>query len=209
MTEQPLPFSADQFEAIFPDRNPFYTYEGLQQAAAHYPGFANEADNQVALRELAAFLANVSHETLGLKYVTEINTANYPHYCDPSQPYGCPAGTDMYYGRGPIQLSWNFNYKAAGDALGIDLLNDPMLVETDPAVAWATALWYWNTQPGTGRYTCHEAIAGDHGFRETIEAINGPLECRGGNPRQVRSRIDLFARYCDILGTTTGDHLEC
>ena len=82
-------------------------------------------------REAAAFLANVSHETGGLVYIKEINEANYPHYCDTSQPYGCPAGQAAYYGRGPIQLSWNFNYKAAGDALGIDLLANPCLVRAE------------------------------------------------------------------------------
>ncbi|MDF2848543.1 MAG: chitinase, partial [Oerskovia sp.] len=86
---------------------------------------------------------------------------------------------------------------------------NPFLVETDPTVAWKTALWYWNTQPGEGTMTCHEAIVGEHGFRETIRAINGPLECDGGNPRQVANRVALFRRYAELLGTTTGDDLTC
>ncbi|MFE2597800.1 chitinase [Streptomyces sp. NPDC059396] len=90
-----------------------------------YPKFAASGDHTTRKREAAAFLANVSHETVGLRNVVERNTSNYPHYCDSSQPYGCPAGQSAYYGRGPLQLSWNFNYKAAGDALGIDLLHDP------------------------------------------------------------------------------------
>ena len=32
---------------------------------------------------------------------------------------GAPAGQTAYHGRGPMQLSWNFNYKAAGDALNV------------------------------------------------------------------------------------------
>ncbi|WP_435300392.1 chitinase [Timonella sp. A28] len=201
--------SAEQFDRIFPERNPFYTYEGLVEATSKYPEFARSGGDEIARREAAAFLANVSHETLQLKHVTEINTSLYHHYCDPSQPYGCPAGQSAYYGRGPIQLSWNFNYKAAGDALGFDLLNHPELVEQDPMIAWATGLWYWNTQVGPGTYTCHDAIVGDQGFRETIRTINGPLECEGGNPRQVASRIRLFTEYAEILGTTTGDRLSC
>ena len=198
-----------QFEEMFPDRNPFYTYEGLVAATEAYPKFATTGGPEVAAREAAAFLANVSHESTGLLHVRELDTTVYSHYCDPSQPYGCPAGQDAYYGKGPIQLSWNFNYKAAGDALGIDLLNDPFLVETDATVAWKTALWYWNTQPGEGTMTCHEAIVGDHGFRETIRAINGPLECEGGNPRQVANRVALFRRFAELLGTTTGENLTC
>lgn len=30
-----------------------------------------------------------------------------------------------YYGRGFVQLTWDFNYKNAGDKLGIDLYNNP------------------------------------------------------------------------------------
>lgn len=198
-----------QFEEIFPDRNPFYTYAGLVAATEAYPEFTTTGGPLVAAREAAAFLANVSHESTGLLHVSEVDTTMYDHYCDPSQPYGCPAGVDAYYGKGPIQLSWNFNYKAAGDALGIDLLNFPHRVETDATVAWKTALWYWNTQPGEGSMTCHEAIVGGHGFAETIRAINGPLECEGGNPRQVASRVALFRRCAEILGTTPGDNLAC
>ena len=117
--------SEAQFNQMFPNRNSFYTYSGLTAALSAYPGFANTGSDTVKKQEAAAFLANVSHETGGLVYIVEQNTANYPHYCDTSQSYGCPAGQAAYYGRGPIQLSWNFNYKAAGDALGIDLLDNP------------------------------------------------------------------------------------
>ncbi|RAJ61130.1 carbohydrate binding protein, partial [Streptomyces sp. KhCrAH-43] len=106
--------SEAQFNQMFPGRSSFYTYSGLVAALDAYPGFANTGSDTVKKQEAAAFLANVSHETGGLVYVVEQNTANYPHYCDSSQPYGCPAGQAAYYGRGPIQLSWNFNYKAAG-----------------------------------------------------------------------------------------------
>ncbi len=128
-----FPVSEAQFNQFFPNRNSFYTYSGLTAALSAYPGFANSGSETIQKREAAAFLANVSHETGGLVHIVEQNTANYPHYCDTSQSYGCPAGNDQYYGRGPIQLSWNFNYKAAGDALGIDLLNNPSLVQNDSA----------------------------------------------------------------------------
>ncbi|MFJ6700263.1 glycoside hydrolase family 19 protein [Streptomyces sp. NPDC091272] len=198
-----------QFNQMFPSRNPFYTYRGLTDALASYPAFANTGSDTVKRQEAAAFLANVSHETGGLQYVVEQNQSNYPHYCDATQPYGCPAGQAAYYGRGPIQLSWNFNYKAAGDALGIDLLNNPRLVEQDPAVAWKTGLWYWNTQSGPGTMTPHNAIVNGAGFGETIRAINGTLECNGGNPAQVQSRIDRYKAFTQILGTTPGSNLSC
>ncbi|BCL30652.1 hypothetical protein GCM10017557_55110 [Streptomyces aurantiacus] len=201
--------SEGQFNEMFPARNSFYTYSGLTAALDAYPGFTTTGSDTVKKQEAAAFLANVSHETGGLQYVVEQNTANYPHYCDAAQPYGCPAGNDKYYGRGPVQLSWNFNYKAAGDALGIDLLNNPDLVQNDAAVSWKTGLWYWNTQNGPGTMTPHDAMVNGAGFGETIRSINGSLECNGGNPGQVQSRIDNYQRFTQLLGVEPGGNLSC
>ncbi|MEU8862737.1 glycoside hydrolase family 19 protein [Streptomyces umbrinus] len=201
--------SEAQFNQMFPGRNSFYTYSGLKAALSAYPGFANTGSDTVKKQEAAAFLANVSHETGGLVHIVEQNTANYPHYCDWGQPYGCPAGQAAYYGRGPIQLSWNFNYKAAGDALGIDLLNNPWLVQNDAAVAWKTGLWYWNTQNGPGTMTPHSAMVNQAGFGQTIRSINGSLECDGKNPAQVQSRVNNYQRFTQILGTTPGNNLYC
>ncbi|WP_445528111.1 glycoside hydrolase family 19 protein [Streptomyces cyslabdanicus] len=201
--------SEAQFNQMFPNRNGFYTYSGLVAALDAYPGFANTGSDETKKQEAAAFLANVSHETGGLVYVVEQNTANYPNYCDWSQPYGCPAGQSAYYGRGPIQLSWNFNYKASGDALGIDLLNNPWLVENDSAVAWKTGLWYWNTQSGPGSMTAHNAMVNGAGFGQTIRSINGSIECDGGNPAQVQSRVTTYQQFTQILGVSTGDNLYC
>jgi chitinase len=198
-----------QFNQMFPSRNSFYTYGGLTAAMSAYPGFANSGTDTVKRQEAAAFLANVSHETGGLVYIVEQNTANYPHYCDASQSYGCPAGQSAYYGRGPIQLSWNFNYKAAGDALGIDLLHNPNLVQTDSAISWKTGLWYWNTQSGPGTMTPHNAMVNSAGFGETIRSINGSIECNGGNPAQVQSRVDAYQRFVSILGAPAGSNLYC
>jgi predicted chitinase/chitodextrinase len=201
--------SEAMFEQMFPNRAPFYTYSGLTAALSSYPAFANTGSDTVRKREAAAFLANVNHETGGLVHIVEQNTDNYPHYCDDTQPYGCPAGQAAYYGRGPIQLSWNFNYKAAGDALGIDLLHNPYLVQNDSAVAWRTALWYWNTQSGPGTMTGHDAMVNGHGFGETIRSINGALECDGRNPAQVQSRVDAYTRFAAIVGTSPGENLYC
>ncbi len=198
-----------QFGQMFPSRNSFYSYSGLTSAMSAFPAFAKTGSDTVRKQEAAAFLANVNHETGGLVHIVEQNTANYPHYCDSSQPYGCPAGQAAYYGRGPIQLSWNFNYKAAGDALGLNLLQDPWRVERESAVAWKTGLWYWMTQNGPGTMTAHNAMVNGHGFGQTIRSINGSLECNGGNPAQVQSRINAYQRFTQILGVPTGGNLSC
>ncbi|MFJ5263171.1 glycoside hydrolase family 19 protein [Streptomyces sp. NPDC088387] len=201
--------SEAQFNQMFPGRNSFYSYSGLVSAMSAYPAFAKTGSDTVKKQEAAAFLANVSHETGGLVHVVEQNTANYPHYCDWGQSYGCPAGQAAYYGRGPIQLSWNFNYRAAGIALGIDLLNNPWLVQNDSAVAWKTGLWYWNTQNGPGSMTGHNAMVNQAGFGHTIRSINGSLECDGRNPAQVQSRVNNYNRFTQILGVSPGGNLYC
>lgn len=215
----PSPTSADDtsafivsravFEQAFPDRDPFYSYNGLIAALRTYPAFTTTGDDATRRREAAAFLANVDHETGGLKYVVEQNTANYGSYCDNTKPYGCPAGTDAYYGRGPVQLSWNYNYRTAGEAIGIDLLANPAAVERDPAVAWSTGLWFWNTQLGAATATAHDAMVGGRGFGATIRSFNGALECDGRNTEQVQNRVQAYQRFTTLLDVPPGDNLSC
>ncbi len=204
-----FPVTEAQFNTMFPDRIPFYTYAGLIDATKKDPAFTGTGNRTIRKREAAAFLANVAHESGSLVYVEEINKANWPLYCDRTQPYGCPAGQNSYHGRGPIQLSWNFNYHDAGEYLGIDLLNNPDLVKNDSSIAYQTAVWYWMTQDGPGTMTPHEAIVNRRGFGETIRSINGALECNGGNRDQVRSRVAYFKKFARILGVSTGFNLYC
>ncbi|HEX9294289.1 MAG TPA: glycoside hydrolase family 19 protein [Polyangiaceae bacterium] len=209
--------SEDQFRNWFPGRNTFYTYQGLTSINDKYPTFANSTDMTIRKREAAAFLANMALETGNLVYVVEQNTGNYCVYCDNTQPYGCPAGQCQYYGRGPIQLSWNFNYNAAGQALGYDLLNNPNLVASNANVAWQTAAWYWNTQQGPGGDggNCHNAMLNSNstgGFGETIKHINGTVECpslNGGNTGSRDSRITNYKFFCDQLGVSYGNNTSC
>jgi len=200
--------SESQFNAMFPGRNGFYTYQGLVAALGKYPSFATTGGDTVAKQEAAAFLANVGHETGGLVYIDEINQANWPTYCDWSQPYGCPAGQSAYHGRGPIQLSWNFNYYAAGNALGVDLLNNPNLVSTNAAISWETGIWYWMTGTGNAGTTSHNAMVNGQGFGTTIRAINS-IECNGGNTAEMQDRVNLYTRFAGILGVPTGANLTC
>jgi hypothetical protein len=198
--------SQAQFDQMFPNRNSFYTYSGLLTALNSYPSFATTGGTTVEKQEAAAFLANVDHETGGLVYIREIDQSG--DYCDTSQSYGCPAGTYQYYGRGPLQISWNFNYKAAGDALGIDLLDNPDQVATNAAISWQTALWYWFTGTGNGSVTSHQAMVGGSGFGATIRAIND-IECNGGNTAEMQDRVNDYESFTSILGVPAGNNLTC
>jgi len=199
--------SEAQFNSLFPNRNGFYTYGGLVSAMSAFPAFATTGSDTVKKQEAAAFLANVAHETGNLVYITEIDKSG--NYCDTSQWYGCPAGTYSYYGRGPLQLSWNFNYKAAGDYLGTDLLDNPWLVEQDSAVAWKTGLWYWFTGTGAGNVTSHNAMVNGNGFGATIRAINGGLECDGKGTGGMQDRVNNYNHIVGVLGVPAGNNLYC
>ena len=200
--------SEQQFNQIFPGRNHFYTYAGLVAATSAYPAFAKTGGNTVERQEAAAFLANIHHETGGLYHIVEANKANYNHYFDYNSKYKVVSGK-QYYGRGPLQISWNYNYGAAGEALGLPLLSNPDLVAQDPSVAMKTALWFWNTQTGAGKMTCHNAMIQSKGFGETIRTINGALECNRGGGGAVPNRVEQYKKICAILGVAPGDHLSC
>lgn len=198
--------SHQTYEAMFPNRNKFYSYESLATAVQKYPQFANEGALEQRKREVAAFLAHISHETGGLKYVEEQNPPSL--YCDATnRTYPCAAGKN-YHGRGPLQLSWNYNYGACGKALGKDLLNHPELVATDSAISFMTALWFWMT-PQPPKSSCHNAIS-TSGFGMTINIINGGIECGKGQPTpQAQHRIQLYKQFTSTLGVTPGENLSC
>jgi putative chitinase len=50
-----------------------------------------------------------------------------------------------YRGRGYLMLTGRELYQQAGDALGLDLVNNPDLV-LDPKIAARTAIWYWQSK---------------------------------------------------------------
>jgi hypothetical protein len=54
-------------------------------------------------------------------------------------------GGPEFHGRGFIQITHRSNYRAAGDALGIDLVVNPDLA-LDPQIAADILAWYWATK---------------------------------------------------------------
>lgn len=234
--------SRELFETMFlhrgsaPCRGAFYTYEAFLAAAATFPAFASEGDNATRRREVAALLANLGHETTGgwatapdgpyawgLCWITEgatVEPSALPDYCSPSAEWPCAPG-QKYFGRGPMQLSWNYNYGQCGVALGLPLLTSPNLVASDPTVAFRTALWFWMT-PQSPKPSCHDVMVGRFtpsaadvaagrmaGFGLTIDIINGGLECGHGPDARVADRIGYFERFTSILGTDTGANVDC
>lgn len=95
----------------------FYTYDSFVEATRHFPNFGNAGSLSTRKREIAAFLAQISHETTGgwatapdgpyawgLCFKEEVSPQS--DYCDSSnKEWPCYPGKS-YKGRGPIQLSW-------------------------------------------------------------------------------------------------------
>jgi len=94
--------------------------------------------------ELAAFMAQVAHESDSFRTAKEY--ASGKAYEGRKDLGNVQAGDGKKYkGRGYIQLTGRDNYKKAGDALGLDLVNNPSLAEK-PENAAAISVWFWKTK---------------------------------------------------------------
>jgi hypothetical protein len=196
----PAIVSQAQFNQMFPHANSFYTYLGLVAACSSYPTFCTSGNATQIAQEACAALANFAHETGGLVYINEIQQSAY---CSgTSTPCGVCASGQEYYGRGPIQISWNYNYCACGEAIGQNLWANPNLVSTNSQISWQTGLWYWMTQNGGSSMTPHAAILSGS-FGATIRAINS-IECNGGDPSEVQDRLNYYLEFLQILNVSAG-----
>lgn len=230
----PTYLDASAWEKLFPHRDPLYTFQAFQAACKRFPGFLSEKDDAGRRRELAAFLANIAQETSGgwaqapggyfawgLHFVSE----NRGVYVDTSKHAYPPAPGKAYYGRGPAQLSWNYNYGQFSEAWFGDkqiLLRDPDRVARDPVLAFASALWFWMT-PQSPKPSCHQVMSGEWtpspadltagrhpGFGATVNIINGGVECGSGTDKaQTKNRYGYYEYFCHFLQASAGDHIGC
>lgn len=189
-----------------------------------YGTFCREKDAAANKKELAAFFANVAHETRhgetgkyndGLMFLHELNTG-LP-YTGANVQYPAVAGK-KYYGRGPLQLSYNSNYGYASDCIFGDkkvLLNNPDLLTSDPVIAFKAAIYFWMS-PQDSKPSAHAVMVGNWqpkpadkakgrtpGFGMTINIINGALECnQGDNNQGMIDRIGFYQHFLTLLGVT-------
>ena len=119
----------------------------------------------------SAFIAQVAHESGGFRYVRELASGEEYDIGEKAKALGNTPEDDgdgeRYKGRGLIQISGVYNYRACGDALGADFLSRPDLLE-EPIYACRSAGWFWKKRG------CNElADAGD--FYRISKRINGGL----------------------------------
>lgn len=95
-----------------------------------------------------AFLAQIGHESGGLKWVRELASGEaYEGREDLGNIY--PGDGPRYKGRGLIQLTGRANYRRAGEQLGFPYEDNPEMVE-EPWHAVEVALWYWRNGSARG-----------------------------------------------------------
>ncbi|KAL3716212.1 endochitinase EP3-like [Eucalyptus grandis] len=181
----------------------FYSRQAFLDALGKFPRFGRVGSVDDSKREIAAFFAHATHETGRFCFIEEIDGRTDPKktYCDPNVPqYPCKPGR-KYFGRGPLQLSWNYNYGPAGESLGFDGLNSPETVANNPVIAFKAALWFWSTN------NIQSKLSGQ-GFGATIRTINS-IECNGRNPGAAQARVTYYTNYCKQFGVAPGGNLNC
>jgi predicted chitinase len=127
-------------------------------------------------KELAAFLSQCAHETMDFKHMKEIGgSLDFKKYDPKHAPKKAkalgntkPGDGAKYKGRGYIQLTGKYNYKKAGEALGLPLAEKPELVER-PEVAAKVAVWFWQQR------VSNKAISYDN-VKDVTKGINPGLK---------------------------------
>ena len=143
-----------------------------------------EFDISLSQERECAFLAQIAHESGELRYVREIASGEqYEGRADLGNTE--PGDGTKFRGRGLIQITGRSNYDACGDALGLDLLRQPELLE-EPVNACRSACWFWKKR-GLNE------LADSGGFELITRRINGGLN-------GYADRIAYFRRAQQTLG---------
>jgi len=211
-----------------------------------YSTFCNTGNDYNDKRELSAFLANITKETTGgwndpdpskgansqpngshgswgLHFLRQLGSNGAESL--PSDCYTAgsridyqPAAGKCYYGRGPIQLSYFYNYGNFSEFLYDDesLVANPELLEQDGELAFLSGIWFWMT-PQCPKPSCHQVMQeiydesatsyssdkmSKKGFLHTVNIINGAVECRSSGVTQPVLRSKLYKYYMSLIGFT-------
>lgn len=100
-------------------------------------------------KRIAAFIAQLAHESGSLRYSTELASGEAYDTGKLAQNLGNTPEKDgdgqKFKGRGLIQITGKANYTAVGKALGVDFINYPGLL-CRPDYAALSAGWYWDSR---------------------------------------------------------------
>jgi basic endochitinase B len=235
-----------KWNELFPNRHgfskkkpssDFYTFKALVTAAKVFPDFL-KGDAITQKRELAAFLANIAQETSGgwndapggyfkwgLYFVEEKQDGSKNAYADFTKNNYPPVKGKFYFGRGPKQLSWNYNYGQFSEAWygsKDTLLQHPERLAQDAVLSFASAIWFWMT-PQFPKPACHDIMTGSWkpntndlqkgrlpGFGATVNVINGGIECGTGKDMEKTAyRYKYYLYFCKYFNVSPGENINC
>lgn len=139
----------------------------------------------------AVFLAQVGHESGRLRYNRELASGKAYDTGRLAERLGNTPEADgdgqRYKGRGLIQITGTANYVRCGEALGLDLLAEPELLE-EPEYAALSAAWFFAS------HGCNE-LADEGKFKIVTKLING-----GYNG--LDDRLDIWSHAKIVLGAS-------
>ena len=140
---------------------------------------------------VAALMAQIAHETSQMSISTERGKDSYFDRYDGRKDLGNvkPGDGRRYRGRGWIQLTGRYNYQKAGEALGIDLENNPEMA-ADPETAMDIAIWYFETR-------VMNRISNPTNIKGITKAVNGGYN--GFDDR--RKYFNIYAQALNTSGS--------
>lgn len=174
-------------------------FQNASRQAGVFLSALNVAMNKYQItspKRIAAFLAQIGHESGELRYVRELGSDQYLSKYDTGSLAARLGNTpeadgdgQKYRGRGLIQITGRRNYLACSQALFGDdrLLRQPELLE-QPQWACESAAWFWQSN-GLNE------LADKDQFTTITRCINGGLN-------GLDNRLQLWARAKAVLCVT-------
>lgn len=137
------------------------------------------------LPRMAAFLAQIGHESVQLTYTKEI--ASGKAYEGREDLGNIHSGDGVRFkGRGLIQITGRTNYELLSKDLDVDFIEHPELL-SEPQYAVACACWFWDKRKLNNWATLKE-----EDFRKITKLINGGYNGYG-------DRFKLWANAKEVL----------
>lgn len=174
------------------------TVDELAEVCAIKPGVAEMwlpgileaalAFNITTPKRMAAFLAQIAHESGRFRYVREIwGPTDAQKRYEGRKDLGNtePGDGKRFMGRGLIQITGRANYVKAAKALGVECVRTPSILE-QPRFAVMSAAWFWDSH-GLNK------LADDGNFVAITKKINGGLN-------GYQDRVGFYERARKVLG---------
>jgi predicted chitinase len=131
----------EQFNYIMQNTKSFILEEHIQYCNEAMRKF--EINNKLRMQH---FLSQVGHESMGLKYMSEIASGQaYEGRRDLGNIH--PGDGKKFKGHGPIQITGRANHTEYFNFIGRpDLIETPEILENDFELCWGASAWFWTTR---------------------------------------------------------------